>query len=117
RAMLPAELPKVATDQVLEDCVRRYWSGDDIPWPHAVGSIFYGHKRADGTVALCYADGSDGCPLDWWYGLPEGADINEVEPTLSDAALLARIRRVAGVLTPDEMPVAPRTGARVEVLG
>ena len=117
RAMLPAELPKVATDQVLEDIVRRYWSGDDIPWPHAEGSILYEHKRADGTVALCYADGSDGFPLDWWYGLPEDAYIDEVEPTLSDAELLARIRRVAGVLTPDEMPVAPRTGARVEVEG
>src|SRR5690606_40218672 len=68
---------------------------------------------------LCYADGSDGFPLDWWYGLPEDAYIDEVEPTLSDAELLARIRRVAGVLTPDAMPEIGRAAWReiVEVWG
>lgn len=118
RAMLPAELPKVATDQVLEDIVRRHWGGDEIPWDTAEGTVFYAHKRADGTLALCYADASDGLPIEWWYGLPdEGVDINDHEPTLSGAELLARIRKVADIATPEEKALVVTPGLRVEVQG
>jgi len=117
RAMLPAELPKVATDQVLEDIVRRHWGGDEIPWD-TEGTVFYAHKRADGTVALCYGDASDGFPIEWWYGLPEpDVDINDHQPTLSGAELLARIRKVADIATPEEKALVVTPGLRVEVRG
>src|SRR5690606_36774695 len=67
--------------------------------------------------ALCCANASEGYPVDWWFGLAADADVIEAAPTLSDAELLARVRRVENVATPDQVPLAPRAGARVRVEG